>query len=123
MLRLRQPLNRGQVLDLAEFRITCQDHRLHLQRERHNEGIRVGERVVRFDMRGSKRHPAVCLDEFDGQLVNRRERAPCGRGALLALCDVRDLAEIDHRQIGRSLSHGPRARTALTWDSPGSALK
>ncbi len=54
------------VLDLAEFRIAGEDRCLHLLRQGHNEGIGIGDRVVRLDVRGGEGQPAVGFDDLDG---------------------------------------------------------
>ena len=43
---------------------------------------------MRLDVRGGEGHPAVSLDELDGQLIYRGERSPRRGSPLFAFDDV-----------------------------------
>lgn len=64
-MRGSEPVNRDQMLDLAEFRVPGDDHGVFSQSSCHSEDIGVGHRVVSFDLRRLKGKLLIAWIELD----------------------------------------------------------
>ena len=93
------------MLDGSKFRIAGQDRCRQAESRGDAKGVRVGDRMVAFDLRRLSHQRQIYRHQFDGQLFQEMKRFCRPNRADLPLDDVEELAPMDPVEEG--LSAGP----------------